>query len=103
MTRTLTALIIAPLLTLAGCNSMTPNYDQHFGEALRNAKRQMTINPNAAIDNPGPAPSLDGMAARETMQRYQESFKTPPQAVNVINIGGSIGGGGGNGGGGNGQ
>ena len=93
MTRTLTALMFAPLLMLAGCNSMTPNYDQHFGEALRNARRQMTINPNAAIDNPGPAPGMDGMAAHEAMQRYQDSFKTPPPAVNVINIGGSIGGG----------
>ena len=90
MTRMLTALILTPLLTLAGCNSMTPNYDQRFGEALRNAKRQMTINPNAAFDNPGPAHGLDGMAAHETMQRYQQSFQTPPPAVNVINIGGSI-------------
>ena len=93
MTRTMTALMLAPLLTLAGCNSMTPNYDQHFGEAVRNARQQMTINPNAAIDNPGPAPSIDGVAAHETMQRYQQSFKAPPPAVNVINIGGGIGGG----------
>ncbi|MBS0344729.1 MAG: hypothetical protein JSS56_29850 [Proteobacteria bacterium] len=91
MTRTLTALMLAPLLTLAGCNTMTPNYDQHFGEAVRNARQQMTINPNAAIDKPGPAPGIDGVAAHETMLRYQQSFQNPPPVVNVINIGGAIG------------
>ena len=34
---------------------------------------------------------MDGKAARETMMRYQDSFKEPPPAVNVINIGGAIG------------
>ena len=42
--------------------------------------------------------SMDGLAAHQTMQRYQQSFKSPPPVVNVINIGGGIGGGGGGGG-----
>ena len=36
---------------------------------------------------------MDGRAAREAVGRYQDSFKSPPPVVNVINIGGSVGGG----------
>lgn len=97
MKRSSVALLLLAAL-LAGCNTMTPNYDARFGEALRDAKRQMTINPNAALENKSEPPGLDGVAARETMQRYQQSFKSPPPAVNVINIGGAIGGGNGGGG-----
>jgi hypothetical protein len=34
---------------------------------------------------------MDGRASRESMNQYHESYKTPPPAVNVINIGGGIG------------
>jgi hypothetical protein len=29
---------------------------------------------------------LDGKAGKESMDRYDESFKTPPKTFNVINI-----------------
>jgi len=85
------ALLFA-LLTglLAGCSTTTPNYDTRFGEAVRNAKRQMTINPDAGKTT-DMATGMDGMAAHESTILYQETFKSPPPAVNVINIGGSIG------------
>ena len=51
----------------------------------------MTLNPNAGA-NPDPVIGMDGRAARETVIRYQDSFKTPPPVVNVINIGGALGG-----------
>jgi hypothetical protein len=35
---------------------------------------------------------MDGKAAAEALGRYQDSFKTPPPVVNVINIGGAVGG-----------
>ncbi|WP_276307465.1 hypothetical protein [Variovorax boronicumulans] len=38
---------------------------------------------------------MDGRASRESMVQYHESYKKPPPAVNVINIGGQIGGQGG--------
>jgi hypothetical protein len=80
---------LAGLLT--GCASTTtPNYDKRFGEAVRDAKRQMTINPDAG-KNTDLATGLDGRAARESMLRYQDTYKTPPPAINVINIGGGIG------------
>lgn len=80
---------------LTGCAASTPQYDAHFGDAVRQAKAKMIINPNAGM-NPDPAAGLDGQAANEAMGRYQESFRTPPPAVNVINIGGGLGGSNGN-------
>jgi uncharacterized lipoprotein len=77
----------AVLAVLAGC-STTPHYDQHFGDAVRQAKSAMTLNPQAPA-KPDPVAGIDGPAASETMTRYQDSFKTPPPVVNVINIGGA--------------
>ncbi len=86
-------LAIAALIGLmAGCASVTPNYDAKFGDTVREAKLKMTINPDAG-KNPDQVAGLDGKAAKESMIRYQETFKTPPPVVNVINIGGSVGGG----------
>jgi hypothetical protein len=81
----------AVLAILAGC-STTPHYDKHFGDAVRQAKLAMTINPNASA-NPDPVAGIDGQAATEAFGRYQTSFKEPPPVVNVINIGGTTGGG----------
>ena len=88
--------ILLPLATialLAGCSTTTPNYDAHFGEAVRTARMQMTINPDAGktvgVGTDG-AIGMDGRATQQTMERYEQSYKTPPQVVNVINIGGSL-------------
>ena len=85
--------VIALLPTLlAGCaSSVTPNYDAKFGNAVREAKLKMTINPDAG-KNPDQVLGMDGRSARETIILYQGTYKTPPPAVNVINIGGGIGG-----------
>ncbi len=77
---------------IAGCASSTPNYDMKFGDAVRQARQGMAIN-----TTPAPVEAsagIDGRAAREATGRYQESFKTPPPVVNVINIGGNSAGGG---------
>ncbi|HJU70876.1 MAG TPA: hypothetical protein VJ603_03445 [Paucimonas sp.] len=81
-----------PLLLslLAGCASVTPHYDARFGDAVREARQKMTINPDAG-NNPDQVAGMDGKAAREAVILYQDTFKKPPPAVNVINIGGSIG------------
>lgn len=77
---------------LAGCaTSTTPNYDAKFGNAVREARLRMTINPDAG-NNPDPVAGMDGKAAQEGVSHYQGSFKVPPPVVNVINIGGSTGG-----------
>jgi hypothetical protein len=80
------------LLLATGCSHVTPNYDARFGDAVRDAKRKMTINPDAGKDG-NPVVGMDGRASRESMKQYHESYKKPPPAVNVINIGGAIGGG----------
>lgn len=84
--------IVLPLTLLAGCatSSVTPNYDAHFGSAVREARLKMTINPDAGR-KPDLVLGLDGTAARETIIRYHDTFKTPPPVVNAINIGGRIG------------
>ena len=86
-------LAIAILIGLmAGCASVTPNYDAKFGDTVREAKLKMTINPDAG-QNPDQVAGMDGKAGRDTIILYQETFKAPPPVVNVINIGGSLGGG----------
>ena len=87
------SLLLLVLAFLGGCaTSTTPDYDQRFGEAVRQARLRMTINPNAGA-NPDPIAGMDGRSSHETILRYQESFKSPPPVVNVINIGGSLAGG----------
>lgn len=79
---------------LAGCaSSPTPQYDMQFGEAVRQARLRQTLNPAASAATAQPL-GLDGKVAEEAMKLYRDSFKAPPPVVNVINIGGSVGGGG---------
>ena len=75
------------LALLAGCaTSTTPNYDARFGDAVRQARLAMTVNP-AASTNQDPAAGIDSQAGREALARYHDSFKAPPPVVNVINVG----------------
>ena len=90
--KTQTLAILVALLS-AGCQTTTPNYDARFGDAVRDAKRKMTINPEAG-KKPDTAMGMDGRAAHDSLIRYHDSFKEPPPVVNVINIGGAIGSGG---------
>lgn len=85
----MTATLAAALL-LAGCVTRAPVVDQHFGEAVNTAKAQQTINPDASLDR-DPVAGLDGQAANAAIDRYHKSFETPPQPVNIFNIG--VGGG----------
>ena len=88
------ALALLVIALLGGCaTSITPSYDTRFGDAVRQARQRMTLNPNAGA-NPDPVAGMDGGATRDAIGRYHESFKTPPPVVNVINIGGSVSGGG---------
>jgi hypothetical protein len=88
MNKSLTLLLLA---LLGGCaTSPAPNYDLRFGQAVREARQRMTINPNAG-SNPDQVLGMDGPAAHESIGRYEDSFKAPPPVVNVINIGGSVG------------
>jgi len=80
--------ILFSLLSVAvfgGCVSATPHLDSKFGHAVNAAKAQQTLNPEASR-NTDPVSGLDGKAGKESMDRYDESFKAPPPTFNVINI-----------------
>jgi hypothetical protein len=81
------AIALATLMLLGGC-AATPQYDQVFGNAVREAKQRMTLNPNRASTDP--VAGMDGVAAQEAQLRYHDSFRAPPPVTNVINIGGAI-------------
>lgn len=85
----LTILSLAITGMLSGCVSPTPVLDEHFGDAVRAAKEQQILNPDAGR-NTDPVAGLDGPAAKEAITLYHDSFKAPPPVTNVINIGGSI-------------
>jgi uncharacterized lipoprotein len=92
MNRTTPMLAALLAAVLAGCasSSPTPDYDQRFGDAVREARARQTLNPDAAA-----APvvyGLDGKSARDAMVLYGKTFQSPPPVVNVINIGGAIAG-----------
>lgn len=90
MQRVIAFAIIALIVLLAGCASPTPDYDLKFGNAVREARARMTLNPNAGT-NPDLAVGMDGKSARDAITLYERSFQAPPPVVNVINIGGSAG------------
>lgn len=84
--------------TMVGCaTSKTPVLDEHFGEAVKAAKAQQTINPDASTTNEAVF-GVDGAAADAAIDRYHKSFTQPPVTTNVFNIGvGNAGGGAGSG------
>ncbi|HYF09100.1 MAG TPA: hypothetical protein VD970_15865 [Acetobacteraceae bacterium] len=86
----LTPLAAAALLVTGCANSPTPNYDARYGDAVRQARQLQTLNPTPST---AAVQGMDGRAAAEAATRYQDSFKKPDPVVNVINIGGQIGGG----------
>ncbi len=88
LSKLLTLLVSAIVAGCANAPSSTPNYDAKFGDAVRQARSQMLLNPNAATSQ-DPMAGIDGRAAREAVILYQDTFKAPPPVVNVINIGGS--------------
>ena len=85
--------IMAAAVLAAGCaETVTPRYEPLFGSAVKEARLAMTIDP-AAGARADQVKGIDGRAAKETIKRYQDSFKEPPPVTNVINIGGAISGG----------
>jgi hypothetical protein len=84
--------VVAAVGLTAGCVSIHPGVDQRYGEAVASAKLAQTLNPQGT-PRPDVPPGIDGRVAKETMDRYVDSFKAPPPTMNVINIGGSLVGG----------
>lgn len=82
-------LLLAALAT--GCaTSTTPALDASHGGALRFTKEAQTLNPTAPTGN-NPVLGIDGKAAVNALERYQDSFKTPPKTFEVITGGSQSG------------
>lgn len=85
------AVTMAALL-LAACAGHSPvetrELDTRFGDAVRQARAQQTLNPEAGR-NTDPVSGIDGVAAQNTIDEYQKSFKEPPRTFNVLGIGGT--------------
>jgi len=82
MSKKSTGVIVAGLGLLAGCVAIHPEVDQRYGQASSAARDAQTVNPQAAR-NPNAVAGIDGMAAKETMDRYVDTFKAPPTTMNV--------------------
>lgn len=88
----LVRLIAASMALSSAACSTTPNYDLKFGDAVRDSRMNMTINPDAG-KNADQVAGMDGKSGKEALKLYQDTFKAPPPVINVINIGGSLAGG----------
>ena len=73
---------------ISGCESITPNFDANFGKSLVAIRAAQTKNPMASITNKDKSTDgIEGRVARESIQRYHQSFIEPPAPANVFNIG----------------
>ncbi|MCM5572084.1 hypothetical protein M6I34_16325 [Burkholderiaceae bacterium FT117] len=93
MKRSINLVTLAGLTLLLGAcaNPATPSYDAKFGESVRQAQALQTLNPDAG-KNADPVTGIDGEAGKAAIDRYQESFRTPPKTIEVFNIGGGLSG-----------
>jgi hypothetical protein len=66
--------LLSLLALLTACASTTPEYDKRFGDAVRQARSQSTLNPKAG-ENPDPVSGMDGASARRAIGRYQAGTK----------------------------
>jgi len=60
-------------VTLSGCMTTSPVWDQHFGEAVTAVTQAQIINPDAPAGLPS-APGADGKLAATAMTNYERSL-----------------------------
>jgi len=78
--------VLCAALALSACASSIWTSEAQFGQAVRQAQKVQTIDPDAALSKPA-EPGTDGSIAKAAIDRYQKSFETLPPPVNVLNIG----------------
>ena len=75
---------LAALLVLQACTTTTtPHLDSRFGYAVNAAISQQTLNPEGGKTR-DPVSGLGGVPAKESIDRYNDSFKAPPPTFEVI-------------------
>lgn len=77
--------IAAALYQVMGCAPVAPKVDSDFGKSLNALKSYQTINPQGAANDANPR--IDGVAAKEAIDRYHKSFSAPVPHQNVFTIG----------------
>jgi hypothetical protein len=82
----LTCITLASACLLSACAPTTPKFDATFGNTVRSAIAEQTLNPDAS-GNTAPVSGIDGRAAREAVDRYQKSFAQPDPQPSVFAIG----------------
>ncbi|NVM75134.1 hypothetical protein FHW83_000914 [Duganella sp. SG902] len=78
-------LIMMFAVLLSACAN-SPRLDREFGNSLRLARAQQTLNPEAGRA-PRPVNGLDAQAAGAAYQNYQQSFITRDEQSNGFTIG----------------
>jgi hypothetical protein len=92
LTIKLVAAVVPCLLTVGGCATLTPQLDSTFGDAVNMAKARQALDKDAPIKNANrDVVGLDGIAAKEAVDRYHRSFRIPDPPANVFSIGVSSG------------
>jgi len=77
---------------LVGCiNQTTPALDATFGNSVRATRQAQTINLGPP-EQSDPTQGLDAKAAVNLIERYQDSYKSPPKTFEVLNLGGAVSG-----------
>jgi hypothetical protein len=79
-------LMLALTAAALGACSLTPRVDRQFGDSVRLARAQQTLNPQARY-NRDPVSGLDAQAAKSVYDNYQRSYATPEQQQNSFTIG----------------
>lgn len=79
-------IVAAHVVLLAACAPTTPHWDATFGETVRTAVAQQTLNPDASRDT-DPVSGIDGAAGAAAITLYRESFTKPQPQPNVFTIG----------------
>ncbi|HLS57088.1 MAG TPA: hypothetical protein VK052_13510 [Zeimonas sp.] len=96
MTQRIGAAIVVAIagFVVAGCaaparsdGAQQGEVDARFGDAVRQARAQQTLNPDARSTDP--VSGIDGVAAQNAIDLYQKGFKEPPRTFNILGIGGS--------------
>ena len=77
----------AMLALFAGCSSSGPVYeetllDKNWGRSVETAKYNQILNPDAG-KNLTPVEGLDGKAAENSVQKYENSFKKETKQENT--------------------
>jgi hypothetical protein len=80
------AWVLCSVAALSACASSIWAPDAQLGQAVRQAQKVQTIDPDAALSKPAET-GTDGAIAKAAIDRYQKSFETLPPPVNVLNIG----------------